>query len=34
MTEDEVEMLMTGHEDRNGCISYKELVCVWMVLNG
>ncbi|XP_052045398.1 myosin light polypeptide 6-like [Apodemus sylvaticus] len=23
-----------GHEDRNDYISYKELVCVWMVLNG
>ncbi|XP_043822290.1 myosin light polypeptide 6-like [Dromiciops gliroides] len=32
MTEEEVEVLVTGHEDSNGCINYEELV--WMVLNG
>uniref|UniRef100_A0A2K6CW77 EF-hand domain-containing protein n=1 Tax=Macaca nemestrina TaxID=9545 RepID=A0A2K6CW77_MACNE len=32
MTEEEVEMLVAGHEDSNGCINYEELVR--MVLNG
>ncbi|XP_037866011.2 myosin light polypeptide 6-like [Chlorocebus sabaeus] len=32
MTEEEVEMLVAGHEDSNGCINYEELVRV--VLNG
>ncbi|CAO2611827.1 Myosin light polypeptide 6 [Lemmus lemmus] len=32
MTEEEVEMLVAGHEDSNGCINYEELV--QMVLNG
>ncbi|XP_043853486.1 myosin light polypeptide 6-like [Dromiciops gliroides] len=32
MTEEEVEVLVAGHEDSNGCINYEELV--WMVLNG
>nr|XP_020827209.1 myosin light polypeptide 6-like [Phascolarctos cinereus] len=31
MTEEEVEVLVAGHEDCNGCINYEELV--WMVLN-
>ncbi|XP_069614506.1 myosin light polypeptide 6 isoform X1 [Ranitomeya imitator] len=32
MTEEEVEMLVCGHEDANGCINYEELVR--MVMNG
>ncbi|XP_044277883.1 myosin light polypeptide 6 isoform X1 [Varanus komodoensis] len=32
MTEEEVEMLVAGHEDSNGCINYEELVR--MVLSG
>ncbi|KAG8585770.1 hypothetical protein GDO81_005145 [Engystomops pustulosus] len=32
MTEEEVEMLLNGQEDGNGCINYEELVR--MVLNG
>ncbi|XP_055257374.1 myosin light polypeptide 6-like [Moschus berezovskii] len=32
MTEEEVEMLVAGHEDSNGCVNYEELVL--MVLNG
>ncbi|XP_021563399.1 myosin light polypeptide 6-like [Carlito syrichta] len=32
MTDEEVEMLVAGHEDSNDCINYEELVC--MVLNG
>uniref|UniRef100_A0A8C5KJJ7 Myosin light polypeptide 6-like n=1 Tax=Jaculus jaculus TaxID=51337 RepID=A0A8C5KJJ7_JACJA len=32
MTEAEVEMLVAGHEDSNGCVNYEELV--QMVLNG
>uniref|UniRef100_F6QBL3 Myosin light chain 6 n=1 Tax=Equus caballus TaxID=9796 RepID=F6QBL3_HORSE len=32
MTEDEVEAVLAGHEDSNGCINYEELVR--MVLNG
>ncbi|XP_043844155.1 myosin light polypeptide 6-like [Dromiciops gliroides] len=32
MTEEEVEVLVAGHEDSNDCINYEELV--WMVLNG
>ncbi|XP_042200285.1 myosin light polypeptide 6 isoform X1 [Callorhinchus milii] len=32
MTEEEVETLLTGHEDANGCINYEELVR--MVMNG
>ncbi|ELW72266.1 Myosin light polypeptide 6 [Tupaia chinensis] len=32
MTEEEVEMLVAGHKDSNGCINYEELVHV--VLNG
>uniref|UniRef100_A0A2K5P8Y2 EF-hand domain-containing protein n=1 Tax=Cebus imitator TaxID=2715852 RepID=A0A2K5P8Y2_CEBIM len=32
MTEEEVEMLVAGHEDSNSCINYEELVR--MVLNG
>ncbi|EGV96760.1 Myosin light polypeptide 6 [Cricetulus griseus] len=26
MTEEEMEMLMAGHKDSNGCINYEELV--------
>lgn len=32
MTEEEIEMLVAGPQDRNGCISCEELV--QMVLNG
>ncbi|XP_043847784.1 myosin light polypeptide 6-like [Dromiciops gliroides] len=32
MTEEEVEVLVAGHEDSTGYINYEELV--WMVLNG
>ncbi|XP_075055673.1 myosin light polypeptide 6 isoform X1 [Mixophyes fleayi] len=32
MQEDEVEMLVSGHEDANGCINYEELVR--MVMSG
>ncbi|XP_043859101.1 myosin light polypeptide 6-like [Dromiciops gliroides] len=32
MTDEEVEVLVAGHEDSDGCISYEELVR--MVLNG
>ncbi|MEE6471466.1 hypothetical protein FKM82_009278 [Ascaphus truei] len=32
MMEDEVETLLTGHEDANGCINYEELVR--MVMSG
>lgn len=32
MAEEEVEMLLAGHEDPNGCVNYEELVR--MVLNG
>ncbi|XP_053454888.1 myosin light polypeptide 6-like [Nycticebus coucang] len=32
MTEEEVEMLVAGHEDSNGCINYEWLV--HMVVNG
>nr|XP_046200517.1 myosin light polypeptide 6-like isoform X2 [Oncorhynchus gorbuscha] len=32
MTEEEVETLLTGHEDANGCINYEELVR--MVMSG
>ncbi|XP_029911065.1 myosin light polypeptide 6 isoform X1 [Myripristis murdjan] len=32
MTEEEVETLVAGHEDANGCINYEELVR--MVMNG
>ncbi|XP_043833349.1 myosin light polypeptide 6-like [Dromiciops gliroides] len=32
MTEEEMEVLVAGHEDSNGCINYEELVR--MVLNG
>ncbi|XP_043823449.1 myosin light polypeptide 6-like [Dromiciops gliroides] len=32
MTEEEVKVLVSGHEDSNSCISYEELV--QMVLNG
>ncbi|XP_078542370.1 myosin light polypeptide 6 isoform X1 [Lissotriton helveticus] len=32
MTEDEVELLLAGHEDANGCVCYEELVR--MVMNG
>ncbi|CAO2638799.1 Myosin light polypeptide 6 [Lemmus lemmus] len=32
MTEEEVEVLVAGHQDSNGCINYEELV--QMVLNG
>uniref|UniRef100_A0A8V1A2U1 Myosin, light chain 6, alkali, smooth muscle and non-muscle n=1 Tax=Gallus gallus TaxID=9031 RepID=A0A8V1A2U1_CHICK len=32
MTEEEVEQLVAGHEDSNGCINYEELVR--MVLSG
>ncbi|XP_057631830.1 myosin light polypeptide 6-like [Chionomys nivalis] len=32
MTEEEVEMLVVGHEESNGCNNYEELVR--MVLNG
>ncbi|XP_045645853.1 myosin light chain 6B isoform X2 [Ursus americanus] len=32
MTEEEVETVLAGHEDSNGCINYEELVR--MVLNG
>uniref|UniRef100_A0A2K5N7W8 EF-hand domain-containing protein n=1 Tax=Cercocebus atys TaxID=9531 RepID=A0A2K5N7W8_CERAT len=32
VTEEEVEMLVAGHEDSNACINYEELVR--MVLNG
>ncbi|XP_043852783.1 myosin light polypeptide 6-like [Dromiciops gliroides] len=32
MTEEEVEVLVAGHEDSNSCINYEELVR--MVLNG
>ncbi|XP_074536715.1 myosin light polypeptide 6 isoform X4 [Halichoeres trimaculatus] len=32
MTEEEVETLLAGHEDPNGCINYEELVR--MVMNG
>ncbi|XP_043853882.1 myosin light polypeptide 6-like [Dromiciops gliroides] len=31
MTQEEVEVLVAGHEDSTGCISYEELI--WMVLN-
>ncbi|XP_069509856.1 myosin light polypeptide 6-like isoform X1 [Ambystoma mexicanum] len=32
MTEEEVETLLSGHEDANGCVNYEELVR--MVING
>uniref|UniRef100_A0A2K5IEW2 EF-hand domain-containing protein n=1 Tax=Colobus angolensis palliatus TaxID=336983 RepID=A0A2K5IEW2_COLAP len=32
MTEENVEMLVAGHEDNNGYINYEELIC--MVPNG
>lgn len=30
MTEEEVETLLAGHEDANGCINYEGMTTVWL----